>query len=41
MFINGDSVGGCDDLTRLHRSGKLNEMVKANKAKELGVGDQN
>lgn len=29
IFINGKHVGGCDDLMRLERQGKLDAMLKA------------
>mmetsp|Transcript_4765 Transcript_4765/g.8468 ORF Transcript_4765/g.8468 Transcript_4765/m.8468 type:complete len:94 (-) Transcript_4765:2017-2298(-) len=27
VFINGKSIGGCDDTTRLHQSGKLKDLL--------------
>lgn len=29
IFINGQSVGGCDDLYALHRAGKLQPLLSA------------
>jgi glutaredoxin 3 len=29
IFIDGDHVGGCDDLFALDRSGKLDELIAA------------
>ncbi len=29
IFINGQSVGGCDDLYALHRAGKLQPLLQA------------
>lgn len=29
IFINGQHVGGCDDLFELERSGKLDELLAA------------
>ena len=29
IFINGQHVGGCDDLLALDRAGKLDQMLKA------------
>jgi glutaredoxin 3 len=29
IFINGDAVGGCDDLFALDRAGKLDELLQA------------
>ena len=28
IFINGQGVGGCDDLHKLHDQGQLSEMLK-------------
>lgn len=32
IFINGDHVGGCDDLYALDREGKLDGMIAGEKA---------
>lgn len=29
IFINGDHIGGCDDLHRLDREGKLEQLLAA------------
>jgi glutaredoxin 3 len=29
IFINGQSIGGCDDLYALHREGKLQPLLQA------------
>lgn len=28
IVVNGKSIGGCDDLYRLHREGKLEDTVR-------------
>ncbi|QDZ17768.1 glutaredoxin [Chloropicon primus] len=28
IFIKGKSIGGCDDITRMHQQGKLEERLK-------------
>lgn len=28
IFINGDGIGGCDDLYALHQDGKLMELLE-------------
>lgn len=30
IFINGEGIGGCDELYQLERSGKLDEMTERN-----------
>lgn len=34
IFINGTSIGGCDDLNALHIKGKLEEMVAVARKRE-------
>jgi glutaredoxin 3 len=29
IFINGEHIGGCDDLHRLDRDGKLEQLLAA------------
>mmetsp|Transcript_18983 Transcript_18983/g.48019 ORF Transcript_18983/g.48019 Transcript_18983/m.48019 type:complete len:94 (+) Transcript_18983:182-463(+) len=29
VFINGKSIGGCDNTTALHNSGKLKDLLEA------------
>lgn len=29
IFINGEGIGGCDDLYALHRAGKLQSLLHA------------
>lgn len=31
VFVNGQSIGGADEVTRLHRTGELRELLVKNK----------